>query len=261
MKRYHYLILPLSTVVLFFLAACSSVSDENSTNSASIERIKSGPERAHEVLESCTSFITGLKAFSFNVHALRSEMMPDGLRLQFEQQTRINVRRPEDIHASTSGDLDKTEFFLHQGQATLYDPEKRLFTVYPAPGDIDKGLETLRQKHGFSIPLAELIFNNLDDIIKNDIKKTHYIGMSKVSRQLSHHLLLEGENLSWQIWIAAAENPWPLKVVITYSKEEGIPEYTAMLSDWKEFSNLPDKTFKFIPPEGALKLSGGRHAE
>ena len=60
--------------------------------------------------------------------------------------------------------------------------------------------------------------------------------------------------IDWQIWIDAGTQMVPRKVVITYKKEPGQPQFTSVLSDWDFSVRLPDRLFVFEAPEGAVPM-------
>jgi hypothetical protein len=53
------------------------------------------------------------------------------------------------------------------------------------------------------------------------------------------------------MWVAQGEQPLPLRVIITYKKDTGQPQFSANLSNWNLAPKIDDAAFAFSPPEGA----------
>jgi len=47
------------------------------------------------------------------------------------------------------------------------------------------------------------------------------------------HLAFRNDDTDWQIWIQVGDAPIPRKYVITSKTEEGAPQYTLVIRDWK----------------------------
>ena len=58
-----------------------------------------------------------------------------------------------------------------------------------------------------------------------------------------------------QLWIAQGDQPLPRRLVLTYKKAEGQPQFWAQFSDWNLSPEVPDSLFVFTPPEGAAKIA------
>jgi len=58
-----------------------------------------------------------------------------------------------------------------------------------------------------------------------------------------------------QLWIAKGDQPLPRRMVITYTRAEGQPQFRAQFSDWNLSPEVPDSLFAFTPPTGAVKIA------
>jgi hypothetical protein len=58
-----------------------------------------------------------------------------------------------------------------------------------------------------------------------------------------------------QLWVARGNQPLPRRLVLTYKKAEGQPQFWAQFSDWNLAPDVPDSLFVLTPPEGAAKIA------
>jgi hypothetical protein len=75
-----------------------------------------------------------------------------------------------------------------------------------------------------------------------------------VGKVKCHHLAFRQKTIDWQIWIQDGDKPLPRKMVITYKRDAGGPQFTARLSRWNVKPKLSKDTFEFEPPADAKKV-------
>jgi len=61
--------------------------------------------------------------------------------------------------------------------------------------------------------------------IRAQATDTHDDGESKIAGVLCDNLALRSENQDIQLWIAKGSNPAPCRIVVTYKKVEGQPQF------------------------------------
>jgi len=62
-------------------------------------------------------------------------------------------------------------------------------------------------------------------------------------------------SVDYQIWIADGDQPLPQRVVLTYRKEKGQPQFRAQFSEWNTAAETPASLFEFVPPAGMRKIT------
>jgi hypothetical protein len=129
-----------------------------------------------------------------------------------------------------------------------------LFGTVPVPDTIDKLLDAASDKFGIIFPLEDLLVNDPYASAMEGIKGGAYFGEVNVLGTPCRHIAFSTDTVDWQLWIQDGPNPLPRKLVITYKQEATAPQFTAIFSDWKLKSGLPDKTFVFTPPKGSAKI-------
>jgi len=121
-------------------------------------------------------------------------------------------------------------------------------------GSIDAALDTLADKYGVSVPLADLLYNDPYTVLTEDVTYSRYLGLHLAAGVLCHHLVFSQPTIEWQIWIDAGDQPLVRQLAISYVREPGEPQYVATLSKWRLLPSLPDDLFRFEPPEGAQRV-------
>lgn len=105
------------------------------------------------------------------------------------------------------------------------------------------------------MPLADLLSSNPYEIFMADVLAGHYVGLHKVDVHECHHLAFEQDEIDWQIWIDAGDNPVPRKLVITYTTLPSHPQYIMTLIGSISFDTMPiPNAFDFTAPVGAEKI-------
>jgi hypothetical protein len=57
-----------------------------------------------------------------------------------------------------------------------------------------------------------------------------------------------------QLWVPKTGAPLPRRIVITYERARGRPQFRADLRDWDLAPQLPDSLFVFEPEPGAERI-------
>ena len=68
-----------------------------------------------------------------------------------------------------------------------------------------------------------------------------------------HHLAARTDTVDFQVWVADGDKPLPQRVVITYKKAKGEPQFWAQFSDWNLAPAMRIRHSAAKPPDGAQK--------
>jgi hypothetical protein len=211
--------------------------------------------KADEHLKAMSKYLAGLKAFSFQVEEFFDDVQEDGQKLQFSNQRRVTVRRPNNIAGETEGDTASTRFFYDGKKVTVHDKTHKTYAVEKvAGGTIDAMLDELHSKYGTTQPMADFLFSDPYKVFTEHVRGGEYVGLHHVGKTKCHHLAFRQKLLDWQIWIEAGDKPLPRKLVITFRRKAGEPQYYAIIHRWDVSPTVNDATFQFTPPEGVRKV-------
>jgi hypothetical protein len=140
----------------------------------------------------------------------------------------------------------------------LYTHGRRLkqYTEAAAPEKMEEVGRTLSR---FGHPTTGLLFQNLleeepDETLLDGVTACSYAGKDKVADQPAHHLTFTQPEFKWEMWVAAEGKPVVLKVVTTFSTEEGRRVTVETYTNWKLDAAPPKEAFAFTPPADAKKV-------
>ncbi len=209
--------------------------------------------RIDRILRQMSDFLTSAQSFGFTAHELIDEV-EEGQRIQYSNSRSMLVRRPDRIATEAYGDLVNRSVWYDGKSFTLLDREFNTYIQVPAPGSIDALLDQIEAQLEVVIPLGEVLSEDVYQALTPQIRQARYLGLHQVRGIECHHIIFTQQDLDWQLWVEASNTPVPRKLVIVYKREPGIPQYSAVISEWDFTVATTDEMFEFRPPEGAREL-------
>jgi hypothetical protein len=210
--------------------------------------------RADEVLRAATTLLAETKTFAFEAEERFDEIPSGQPRTLLTNVRRVVVERPNRLAADAEGDTLSRSVWFDGRSLALYDRAQNVYASIPTPGSIDTALETIFEKYGVDIPLADLLFSDPYETLTAEVTYSRYLGLHLAAGVLCHHLVFSQPTIEWQIWIDAGGQPLIRQLAISYVREPGEPQYAAVLTKWRLLPTLPDALFRFDPPDGAVRV-------
>jgi len=218
--------------------------------------------KAEQYLKAMSSYLAGLKTYSFQVEEFFDEVLGDGQKIQLSNQRHLSVCRPDKVFGEDEGDTANSLFYYDGKTVTVYDRGQKTYATEKVPGTIDAMLDDLHERFDTHQTLADFLFADPYKMFMENVQSGTYVGLHHVGKVKCHHLAFRQEHLDWQIWIDAGEQPLPRKLLITFKGQADQPQYTALIHRWDVNPKLSDDLFQFQPPEGVRKVDFlNRHAE
>lgn len=205
-----------------------------------------------EVLRRMSSYLAAQKNVTFHAEITFDSADPAGRKLQFAGALDVALRRPDRLYVDYADDLSSKELWYDGERLVLFDRDHDVQASVAVKPDVDTALALLDRRYMVSLPLADLVLGDPYGELSRGVKSGAWIGRHDVAGVDCDHLAFEDENIDWQIWVEPGERPLPRKLVITYKKVAGAPEYAAVLSDWNFAAKLPDSRFVAQIPAGAM---------
>jgi hypothetical protein len=210
--------------------------------------------QADRMLREMSEYLRTAGEFTFHADISYDSVLTSGEKIQYGGASDIAVRRPNRLHVETRGDELQRRIFFDGRTITLYDVAVGVYAVTAVPAEIDKAVDHLFEKHGFSVPVADLVYADPYAILTENVQSGSLVGRHAVDGVPCYHLAFSQETIDWQIWIEDGPRPVPRKLVITYKNEPGSPQYAARLSGWNFQPRLSDHYFQFHAPAGASEI-------
>jgi hypothetical protein len=207
-----------------------------------------------QIAQKMCDFLISQQQFTFKAEVATDEVYYGGKKLQYETDLEFFVKRPDQLRVNAVGDRVDKQFYIDGKTITLYDKGHNVYGTLEVPPDLESALEKAHREFGIRVSLSDLASPKLWELMKEHIKHSLYVGESRIRGVLCHHLSFDGENVQFQQWIDSGAQPLLRKVVITYKKMPGSPQWTAYISDWNFSPQLNANLFAFTPPPGAEKI-------
>ena len=211
-------------------------------------------DKAAEILRQMSDFIESQEKFSFYAETERDILTMNGVYIQVNHEGSTVVNRPNQFRANITGELIKRELLYDGSKVTVVDTERNLYARGDVTDNMDETLDTLIQKLNVDMPLAELLYSDIYKGLIKGVQAGFYFGMTEIEDVPCHHLVFVQESIDWQVWIEDGETPLLRKVAIAYKEQEGVPRYTAILSDWDLQPEIAPDQFTFTPPANSKEV-------
>jgi hypothetical protein len=111
---------------------------------------------------------------------------------------------------------------------------------------------------GMRLPLSDLFSSELPETLRQVVQTARYVGQETIAGELCDHVAVRGARTDWQVWVTKGDQPQFRRVVITYRRSEGQPQFWAQFRDWNFSPDVQDMLFVFRPAEGAVKIPFAR---
>lgn len=210
--------------------------------------------RADALLKQMGSYLAESKQFSFRADIVFDAMLPSQQQIQLSAIEDVAVRRPDRAYVEYQGDLGDKRLWYDGKQVTLFDVGEDVWAIAKVPNKIDAAIDYLLETTDFQPPLADFLFSNPYEILKQHAQLGAYLGLHNVGGVRCHHLAFVDKAIDWQIWIEDGTQAVPRKLAVTYKLLPGSPRFEALLSDWNLDERFADGVFIPMIPNDARKI-------
>lgn len=209
---------------------------------------------AQQILRRACTVLAESNAFTFHAEINFDRVMPSQVKLQFAGASDFAVRRPNELAVDYESDLGAKRLRYNGKTLTIFDAPSMTYASTPVPPSIDGMLDSVAEMHNLTIPLADLALSNPCEHLNKQILFGSYVGVGDVAGVACDHLAFAQTNVDWQIWIQRSGKPLPRKIVINYRTTPGLPQYAAVISDWKFPATIADSRFAIQIPKKAIRI-------
>ena len=211
--------------------------------------------RALEVMRAMSGYLGGLETVSVQVESTLDEVPSFGPTVQHEGVAEALIQRPNRFAISSNKGSGTGRALVYDGEAvTLYNERENVYAVIEGvSGTIDEVLTHLLTVFDITAPLHDLAFNDPFGSMMSGVVEGIYVGESLMQGSLYHHLAFSQEDVDWQVWIATGDRPLPAKMVVTYKRLAGGPQFMGWMK-WDTSPKVDDASFAPTPPTGATKI-------
>lgn len=206
-------------------------------------------DNAKTLLKSMSAFLASQQNVSTDFDVGLGVLTTEGQKIEFAASGRMELSRPDKIHASRRGGYSDVEVVFDGQNVTIVDRAHGRYSNVKASGTVDQLLDQIRTKYGVELPGADLLMADSYKELMTDVVEAKYIGRGVVGGQDCEHLAFRNQETDWQIWVRSTGQPLPCKLVITSKQEKGMPEYSVTFRSWN-LNPAGASAFAFTPPGG-----------
>jgi len=240
------------------VVAFGATSAQSRTTPAAPSAIGQRDADAVKVLQRMATFVSGLSSFRLAMDASWDVVQRWGEKLEFGEQRMVTVRRPDSLRVDTTDRDGSSEVLVFDGrQLTVYRSAGNTWGSIALPGNIDQALQVVTGQLGMRMPMSRMLGSGFGSEVGAWAHTIRSVGTSMIGGVACDHVALSGDWEDVQLWISQGAQPLPQRVVVTYKRAEGHPQFRAQIRDWILNPAVPDSTFQFAAPANATMAPVG----
>jgi hypothetical protein len=213
-------------------------------------------EQAMAVLKRMAEFLTQAQRFSVTVDTGFDVVQDSGQKIEFGETRQMVLRRPDRLRIdATKRDGSKSGMFFDGKDIAVFNTKENVYAMVARPGTVDEAMAYFLDDLDMRLPLAELLSSQVAKTLQEHVRAATYVEPSQIAGVPCDHLALRGDQVDLQLWVAQGNQPLPRRLVITYTRANGQPQFWAQFSEWNLAPEVPDTLFVFTPPAETAKIA------
>jgi len=247
---YYVQLWKVNVVVLaLWLAAAPVCAQQSNRTAGQID------EQAMSTLTRMAEFLAQAQRFSVTTDIGYDVAQDSGQKLEFGATRKIIVRRPDQISVDIEErDGTRRGFRFDGKQIAFFGVDEKVYATAEKSGDLDAAIAYFTRDLQMPMPMAELFASNLPKTLKDRVKEAHSVEETTIDGTRCDHLALRNDMVDAQVWVAKGDKPVPQRIVITYKRANGQPQFWANFHNWNFSPETPDSLFTFTPADGASRI-------
>jgi hypothetical protein len=213
---------------------------------------------AKSLFKAMSDYLAAQTSLSFDYDSDLEFVTKDQQKLGLASSGSVTLKRPNQLRAARHGGFADVELVFDGTTLTVLGKHANAYAQVEAPGTVDQLIDTLRDKYQRPIPGADLLSSNVYDQVMPLVVDVKDLGSGVIGGVECNHLAFRTSEVDWQIWIAAGDQPYPCRYVITSNQVTGSPEYRLDVRNWKAGGDVASADFAFKAPPDAKKLELGK---
>ncbi len=209
--------------------------------------------QASALLQKMSDTLAAATKLSFSVNAISEQLLDSGQKIDVARNSAVNLQRPDRLDVSITGDNDDLHVVYDGKLVSINNLRKHVYGQISVPATIDGAIDTLADKYGMVIPLADFLLSNPQASLAPLIRSGAYLGTGLVFDNKCHHLAFRQDTVDWQIWLDQSDN-LPRKIVITYFNTPDRLQYVAYFNKWNLAPDFAPGLFTFAPIPGDTRV-------
>ena len=212
-------------------------------------------QQAMDILQNMAKTLAEAKQFSLTLHSSFDAPQKNGQMIEFGAVRNIQVKRPDNLRIDLQRSDGKQRTLIFDGkQIIVHNKTGNVYSKAEKVGSVDDAVKYIVSILNIPIPLARMFLTNISDEIEQLVDEIDYVELNILTDVPTYHLAVRSRDVDFQIWIAKGNEPLPKRIVLTYKKFKGEPQFRADFSDWNFSSKAAKGPFAFTPPKNAEQV-------
>jgi hypothetical protein len=210
---------------------------------------------ARDVILRMTEFMGNHDDLWFQALVTYEAVQEDGLKLNFDLLQQMAIRRPDRLFWMTLRDDGSTNSaWFYRGDFTLLKQPANIWGQVDLSPNITEAVESLVYEYNLDVPFADMLMSEVGELwLGEEVTSMEYVGEAWVDGYWTDHIALRMPGADVQLWVRQGPEPFPSRLNITYTEEEGEPTYSARFRNWG--TTLPEGALPaFVPPPDSEEL-------
>ncbi len=214
------------------------------------------PPDAGTVVRRAAEFIQSQPEFLTEAMVTFGALQESGQTLHFDVLERVAIRRPDKLAWVTlhdDGTVDRG--WLSAGQFTLLKQPINMWGTISVPSAIPEAVDRLVEEYDLDVPFQDFLSpETAERWAGEDATSLEYIGEEWVLGSWTDHVAMRKPGIDFELWVRQGPEPFPAKMMVVYTEDEGRPTYVARFRRWSTTLPEGDATFEFTAPGDAQRV-------
>jgi hypothetical protein len=244
----------LLMIPMFIFSAMLAGAPVSAQETGAGDALKS-EEQARAVMMRMADYLSKAQRFSVTVDTGFDAVQEFGQKIEFGEIRKMVLSRPDRLRVdATKRDGSKSQFIFDGKKIALYFAKENVYATDARPGTVDQAVDYFTNDLDMRLPLAEMLSTKLPQVLTDRVLEAAYVEKSFIAGVPCDHVAFRGDGADLQLWVAQGAKPLPQRLVITYTRVDGRPQFWAQFSNWNLAPEVPTALFVFKPPAGATKI-------
>jgi len=213
-------------------------------------------ENVLKILSRSTRFIEATPAFVIKGNTGGELILENGQLVEYGTSFTAIFKRPSQLRLLlNSRDGSETTMIFDGEIITVVSnfEGQHVYDTAAQPGDVDESLNFMSDQTGSSREL-EYFLSREWTMSLNRVRSGISLGKSAIEGVWCDHLAIRSDTKDGQVWIARGDEPVPWRILITNREDPLQPRFWIQFDEWDFSPNFSESTFRFTPPEDAVKF-------
>ncbi|MBI3758708.1 MAG: DUF2092 domain-containing protein, partial [Deltaproteobacteria bacterium] len=132
--------------------------------------------RADAALHQMCDYLQKLPEFRY-VSDVRSEQVQrDGQKIETSRRVTVELKRPNLIHVSTTGDKLARESFFDGDKCTIVDLRARVYSIVDTPDTLEGARDFMAEKYDMEMANSDILMTDPYKELTDDVLTGKYVG-------------------------------------------------------------------------------------